>query len=103
MKTDEYWNSYVNFMPKFIPPFRCDICGAEEELSLWTSAYFGPYPLAYCKKHSDAEIADYREQKLNQNVITCSDCNGTGRYIGLIKTDDCLTCHGFGKINKLVK
>lgn len=27
---------------------------------------------------------------------TCPDCNGTGRYVGLMTSEDCRTCRGTG-------
>jgi hypothetical protein len=64
-------------------------------LALNRDRFPGPYAMRLDKQQSTLD----RCVVLLTVTSTCSECGGSGRYVGLTLVENCKTCHGSGLVS----
>ncbi|MCH7688242.1 MAG: hypothetical protein IH899_16430 [Planctomycetes bacterium] len=65
-------------------------------LSLNSDRFPGPYALLLDEQESTLD----RRLMLLTAVTKCSECGGSGKYVGLVLVEECSTCQGTGLVSE---
>ena len=82
------------------PEQACDGTTIANAVRRWLSVNSDRFPGPYALLLDEQESTLDRRVMLLTAVTNCSECGGSGQYVGLIQIEKCRTCDGTGLVSE---
>jgi hypothetical protein len=90
------WSAWLESEPQQACDGTTITSAVRRWLSLNSDRFPGPYALLLDKQKSKLD----RRLMLLTAVMKCSECGGSGQYVGLVLVEECRKCEGTGLVSE---